>query len=188
MRMNAVRAIALVSIVLVFLFGFGLVGCLAEESAATVVGPEHTSPACRCEPVTVIVGCGECTRCDEREIPLCPPAIMPQTPSITKILVIDLVQVRNGSVLVLAHVDKLITYFDVNGVTRTRLVRVPFTCEIPIEGIVFTDTVAFQSVVITDETDCLCSDGRTLRERLCVRINVSIQRIVDCRLVCPSNS
>jgi hypothetical protein len=189
MRFNAVRTIALVSIVLVFLFGFGLVGCVAEEPTAPTVGEECVGPGvvCRCEPVTVIVGCGECTRCDEREIQLCPPARIPQTPSILKILVIDLVQVRNGSVLVLAHVDKFITYVDIDGVTRTRLVRVPFTCEIPIEGVVFTDTVAFQSIVITEETDCLCSDGRTLRERLCVRINVSIQRIVDCRLVCPNS-
>ena len=186
MRMNAVRAIALASIVLVFLFGFGLMGCVAEEPAAAVC-PEQ-EPVCRCVPITVIVGCGECTRCDEREIPLCPPAAANRPVAISKFPVIDLVQVRNGSVLVLAHVDKLITYTDINGVTRTRLVRVPFTCEIPIEGIVFTDTVAFQSVVITDETDCLCSDGRTLRERLCVRINVSIQRIVDCRLVCEPNS
>jgi len=187
MRMNAVRAIALVSIVLVFLFGFGLVGCVAEEPAAPAVGPE-CPPVCRCEPITVIVGCGECTRCDEREIALCPPVRMPQEPSIDKDLVIDLVQVQNGRVVVFAHVDKLITYIDVNGVTRTRLVRVPFTCEIPIEGIVFTDTVAFQSIVITEETDTLCSDGRTLRERLCVRINVSIQRIIGCRLVCVPNS
>ena len=187
MRMNAVRAIALVSLVLVFLFGFGLVGCMAEEPVATAVCPEQ-EPVCRCVPVTVIVGCGECTRCDERDIPLCPPARVPQTPSIVKSLVIDLVQVRNGSVLVLAHVDKLITYVDINGVTRTRLVRVPFTCEIPIEGIVFTDTVAFQGIVITEETDTLCGDGRTLRERLCVRINVSIERIIACRLVCEPNS
>jgi len=119
---------------------------------------------------------------------LCPPAAMPQIPAISKFQAIDLVQVRNGSILVLAHVDKLITYTDVNGDTRTRLVRIPFTCEIPIEGVVFTDTVAFQSIAITDETDCLCSDGRTLRERLCVRINVSIERIIDCRLVCVPNS
>ena len=186
MRLSAVRAIALVSVVLVFLLGFGHMGCLAEEPAAAVCPDKQ--PVCRCVPITVIVGCGECTRCDEREIPLCPPAAANRPVAISKFPVIDLVQVRNGSVLVLAHVDKLITYTDINGVTRTRLVRVPFTCEIPIEGIVFTDTVAFQSVVITDETDCLCSDGRTLRERLCVRINVSIQRIVDCRLVCEPNS
>jgi hypothetical protein len=181
MRMNAVRTLALVSVVLVFLFGFGLVGCAAEGPAPVCPQPE---PVCRCEPITVIVGCGECTRCDEREIQLCPPVRMPQTPSIVKNLVIDLVQVQNGRVVVFAHVDKLITYIDVNGVTRTRLERVPFACEIPIEGIVFTDTVAFQSIVITEETDTLCSDGRTLRERLCVRINVSIQRIIGCRLVC----
>ncbi len=182
MRFSAVRAIALVSIVLVFLFGFGLVGCMAEEPTAAVCSGQE--PVCRCVPITVIVGCGECTRCDERDIQLCPPARVPQTLSIMKTLVIDLVQVRNGSVLVLAHVDKLITYVDINGVTRTRLVRVPFTCEIPIEGIVFTDTVAFQSIVITEETDTLCADGRTLHERLCVKINVSIERIIGCRLVC----
>ena len=186
MRLSAVRAIALVSVVLVFLLGFGHMGCLAEEPAAAVCPDKQ--PACRCVPITVIVGCGECTRCDEREIPLCPPAAANRPVAISKFPVIDLVQVRNGSVLVIAHVDKLITYFDVNGVTRTRLVRVPFTCEIPIDGIVFTDTVAFQSIVITEETDTLCGDGRSLRERLCVRINVSIQRIVDCRLVCEPNS
>ncbi len=87
MRLNAVRAIALVSIVLVFLFGFGLVGCLAEEPSSAVC-PEQ-EPVCRCVPVTVIVGCGECTRCDERDIPLCPPARVPQSPSIVKSLVID---------------------------------------------------------------------------------------------------
>ncbi|HBK59473.1 MAG TPA: hypothetical protein DDZ84_01595 [Firmicutes bacterium] len=185
MRFNAVRAIALVSIVLVFLFGFGFVGCMAEEAAVPAPGEACVQQACRCEPITAIVGCGECTKCDERNIQLCPPARVPQTPTIVKTLVVDLVQVQNGRVIVFAHVDKLITYVDVNGVTRNRLVRVPFTCDIPIEGIVFTDTVAFQSIVITEETDTLCGDGRILIERLCVRINVSIQRIIGCRLICP---
>ena len=186
MRMNTVRAIALASIVLVFLFGFGLVGCLAEEPSSAVCPQKE--PVFRCVPVTVIVGCGECTRCDERDIPLCPPVRMPHAPSIAKDLVIDLVQVQNGGVVVFAHVDKLIAYVDINGVARTRLVRVPFTCEIPIEGIVFTDTVAFQSIIITQETDTLSTDGRTLHEKLCVRINVSIQRIIACNLVCGPNS
>ncbi len=188
MRLNAVRAIALVSIVLVFLFGFGFVGCMAEEAAAPVLGEAciPPRPQCECVPIRVIVGCGECSPCDERSITLCPPARVPQVPTIVKTWAIDLVQVLNGRVIVIAHVDKFITYVDVNGVTRNVLVRVPFTCNIPIDGVVFTDTVAFQNIAIVSESDSLCGEGRILYERLCVRINVSLERIIECRLVCPS--
>jgi len=52
-----------------------------------------------------------------------------------------------------AHVDKFINYTDTNGVPRIRFVRIPFTCEIPIPGIVETDTVAFQQLTIITETE-----------------------------------
>jgi hypothetical protein len=179
MRKHLFSAMAVLGILMVFLLGLGTVNCLASETA--VIAQQE----CTCEPITAIVGCGECTRCDERTIPLCPPARTLGT--ITKERVIDFVEVLNGRVIVRAHVDKFINYTDTNGVPRIRFVRIPFTCEIPIPGIVETDTVAFQQLTITSETDTLSCDGRSLDERLCVRINVSIQRILDCRLVCPNS-
>lgn len=188
MRKYAFRALLLVSLGLVLVFGFGPFSCIASEPADAVpeAGTTCAPPVCRCEPVFAIVGCGECNPCDTREIQLCPPARVPQTPTIAKTTVIDFVQVLDGRVRVFAHVDKRITYVDTTGVTRIRFVRVPFECNIPIDGIVFTDTVAAQSIAITSEVDVLSSDGRSLCERLCVRINVAIQRLIDCRLVCPS--
>lgn len=186
MRKYAFRALLMVSLGLVLVFGFGPFCCIASEPAAAV--PETGTacvPVCRCEPVYAIVACGECNPCDTRDIPLCPPARTPQTPTIVKTPVIDFVQVLDGAVRVFAHVDKLITYVDITGTTRTRFVRVPFECNIPIPGIVSTDTVAAQSLTITSEVDVLSSDGRSLCERLCVRISVSIQRLIGCNLVCP---
>ena len=174
MRKHALRKMLLIAIGLVLALGFSAFSSVSAEV-----------DECRCEPVYVIVGCGECNPCDTRDIPICPPARTPQTPTIVKTPVIDFVQVLDGSVRVLAHVDKLITYVDITGTTRARFVRVPFECNISIPGVVSTDTVAFQAIAITSEVDVLSADGRSLCERLCVRINVSIQRLVGCRLVCP---
>lgn len=191
MPKHAFRAIAVLAILMIFVFGLGAISCAASESDIPAtegeIGAEccPVPPVCTCEPIYAIVGCGECTKCDERTIQLCPPARTLGT--ITKVRVIDFVQVLNGKVIVYAHVDKFINYTDISGVPRIRFVRIPFTCEIPIPGIVETDTVAFQQLTITSETDTLSCDGRSLDERLCVRINVSIQRILDCRLVCPNS-
>lgn len=175
MRKHAFRRTLLIALGLVLALGFGAFNSIASAQV----------DQCRCDPVYAIVGCGECNPCDTREIPICPPARTPQTPSIVKTPVIDFVQVLDGGVRVFAHVDKLITYVDTTGATRTRFVRVPFECNISIPGVVSTDTVAVQSITITSEVDVLSSDGTSLCERLCVRINVSIQRIIGCRLVCP---
>ena len=177
MRKHLFSAMAVLGILMVFLLGLGTVNCLASETA--VIAQQE----CTCEPITAIVGCGECTRCDERTIQLCPP--LDVLDDIIKDPVIDFVEVLNGRVIVRAHVDKFIVYTDINGVPRIRFVRIPLTCEIPIPGIVETDTVAFPAITITAENDTVSCDGRSLTEFLCVRINVSIERIIGCRLVCP---
>ncbi|MDD4792955.1 MAG: hypothetical protein PHP20_07810, partial [Firmicutes bacterium] len=67
MRKHLFSAMAVLGILMVFLLGLGTVNCLASEPA--VIAQQE----CTCEPITAIVGCGECTRCDERTISLCPP-------------------------------------------------------------------------------------------------------------------
>ena len=187
MRKNVLRLILSLGLGLALLIGAGSAVSLAAEQTCVPVEPEASAtsqPACECEPVFAIVGCGQCEECDTRVIPLCPPASVPQTPRIAKTPVIDFVQVMNGSVRVVAHVDKPIAYIDVTGTTRLRFERVPFECTITIPGIVATDTVAFQALTIVSEVDTIGADGRTLTEVLCVRINVSIQRLIRCDLQC----
>ena len=176
---NVMRTLLTLCLGVVLTLGVGAAGCLASSGHGG-----YPCPECICEPVYMIVACGTCEVCDEREIPLCPPA-NPDLPFDTELTpVIDFVQVLNGGVRVLAHVDKVITYTDVNGIERVRFERVPLQCEIPIPGVVFTDTVANQTNEIILEISDISDDGRTFVEEICVQIRVSIQRLFACELVC----
>jgi len=119
MPKHAFRAMAVLAILMIFVFGLGAISCapvnltFLQLKAKLVLSVGPVPPVCTCEPIYAIVGCGECTKCDERTIQLCPPARTLGT-------------INEGSchrfcagpkrqVIVYAHVDKFINYTDISG-------------------------------------------------------------------------
>ncbi|MEA4882429.1 MAG: hypothetical protein VB144_01995 [Clostridia bacterium] len=171
MRKRALRVLLMLALTAVL--GFGSV---AVNAAAPTAPPAPTLEQLLQEGMDVIVACVRCEELVVSDIQLCPPLKSGTEPSIQKFPVIDNIKICSGLVLVDAHVCKLVTWTDVNGVVRNKFARIPVDCCIEAPGVAPTDTVAFQAIEVVCERDELQNGRSILHEKMCVRINLSIQR------------
>lgn len=130
-----------------------------------------------------IIACGECQKLTVTDIQLCPPAS--RIVNVIRIPAIDNITIFPDKVLVNAHVLKIIFYRDVFGNSRIRITCIPVDCCIEVPGALPSDTIAFQNIAVEFSEEELRQNGRILHEKMCVRVNVSIQRRFNGIPSCP---
>jgi hypothetical protein len=176
------RVSLVLSLVMALVLGLGTLAVRASEPEATVFPADLTVE--QAQQLLLgshfeIVGCGECQIFDMEDIPLCPPAR--SLGPIIKIVEFEqdpLICV--DKVLVNIRVTKIIFYIDINGTARIRRFVTEVGCCIDIPGVLPGDNIAFRRVVVQCEKDELRNDGRILHEKLCIKVNVSVQRRFPC--------
>ncbi len=130
-----------------------------------------------------IIACGECQKLTVTDIQLCPPAS--RIVNVIRIPVIDSRTIFPGKVLINAHVLKIIFYRDIAGNSRIRITCIPVDCCIEVPGALPSDTIAFENIAVEFSEEELRQNGRILHEKMCVRVNVSIQRRFNGIPSCP---
>lgn len=170
------------SLMILFVVLFSVMGLVGAAEITEEMTQEQSYDAL-CRGFDAIIACGECQKLTVTDIQLCPPAA-----TIIQVLrfpVIDRLTIFNDKVLANAHVLKIIIYRDIFNTVRTRITCIPVDCCIEVPGARPGDTIAFQNIAVEFSEEELRSNGRILHEKMCVRINVSIQRHFNSLPSCP---